>query len=172
MWRRRELLGVMGTGAAGLAIMATRSAAQPPEGHTSLHDPKHSQMLKECEEACGHCEATCNTAFHHCITQAAAGKTPHARMAQFAADCAAFCNLSATMIARSSSLMGESCRSCAEACRRCAEECLSAQTDDMMKACVTACQRCEESCRNMVRAMGGEHRQERESNRPTERRPS
>ena len=80
-------------------------------------------MLKECDEACGHCEATCNATFHHCITQAAAGKAEHAKMAQMVIDCAAFCTLSAAMIARHSSLMVESCRACAEACRRCAVEC-------------------------------------------------
>jgi len=46
-------------------------------------------------------------------------------MAHMVVDCAAFCNLSAAMIARHSSLMVESCRACAEACRRCAQECAS-----------------------------------------------
>jgi len=122
-------------------------------------------MLKECDEACGHCEAACNAMFHHCISLASQGKTAHAKMGQMAVDCAAFCALSATMIARHSALMIESCRACAEACRRCADECASPDTDEMMKACVTACRRCEESCRNMVRAMGGEHGHERGSER-------
>jgi hypothetical protein len=169
MWRRRELFGVLGTGAAGLAIMATRSEAQAVGGQTGVHDPRHAEMLKNCEEACGHCEATCNTTFHHCLRQAAAGKTQHATMAQMVVDCAAFCNLSAAMIARHSALMIEACRACAEACRRCAEECGSSDTDEMMKTCVTACRRCEESCRNMVR-MGGEHRPEHPSERPAPRR--
>jgi hypothetical protein len=157
MWRRRELLGALGTGAAGLAVLANRPEAQAAAGQAPRHDPRHAEALKNCEEACGHCEATCNTTFHHCITQAAAGKTPHATMAQMVADCAAFCNLSAVMIARHSPLMVESCRACAEACRRCAQECSSSDADDLMKTCVTACRRCEESCRNMVRVMGGEH---------------
>ncbi len=115
MWKRREMLGVLGTGAAGLALLTNRSeaaAGQAPasgDAHAN-HDPRHAEMLKECDEACGHCEAACNAAFHHCISQAAAGKSEHAKMAQLVIDCAAFCTLSATMISRHSSLMIESCR--------------------------------------------------------------
>jgi len=168
MWRRRELLAVLGTGAAGLSIMANRSEAASEEGHAHGHDSKHAGMLKACEEACGHCEATCEATFHHCITLAAEGKAQHAKMAQMVADCGAFCALSAAMIGRHSSLMVTSCRACAEACHRCAEECASADADEMMKACITACQRCEESCRSMVRAMGDEHGHE--PKRPAQRR--
>jgi hypothetical protein len=162
MWNRREVFGVLGTGAAGFALLTHRSEAgddplaQAGDKHAG-HDPRHAAMLRECDEACGHCEATCNAAFHHCITQAAAGKAEHAKMAQLVVDCAAFCTLSAAMIARHSSLMTESCRACAEACHRCAEECTASSGDEMMKACAAACKRCEESCRNMVKAMGGEH---------------
>lgn len=150
MWNRRELLGVLGTGTAGLALLTGRSEAGDDEHG---HDARHSGMLKECAEACGHCEAACNEAFHHCVAQAAAGKAEHARMAQMVVDCAAFCTLSAAMIARHSQLMTESCRACAEACRRCAEEC-SSGAHDVMKSCVESCKRCEASCRNMVKAMG------------------
>ena len=171
MWRRRELLGALGTGAAGLTWAASR--AEAAQVQAPVPQPKHSghgQMLKECAEACGHCEATCNETFHHCLMLAGQGKTQHAKMAQMVADCAAFCALSAAMIARHSALMVESCRACGEACRRCAEECGSSDVDEMMKTCITACRRCEESCRNMVRAMGGGHRHEHESERPAERR--
>lgn len=160
MWKRRELIGVLGTGAAGLAFSVNRieAAGQAPgikEDHAG-HDPRHAAIMKECDEACGHCEAACNMAFHHCISLAASGKSEHAKMAQMVIDCAAFCTLSAAMIARHSSLMSESCRACAEACRRCADECASVASDEMMKACATACRKCEESCRNMIRIMGGE----------------
>jgi hypothetical protein len=166
MWKRREMLGVLGTGAAGLALLTDRSEAAAGQAPTSGdphagHDPRHAAMLKECDEACGHCEATCNAMFHHCISLAAAGKSEHAKMAQLVIDCAAFCTLSASMISRHSSLMIESCRACAEACRRCAEECGSAQADAMMKTCAAACKRCEESCRKMVHVMGGEHHHEK-----------
>jgi hypothetical protein len=169
MWRRRELLGVLGTGAAGLSILASRSQGEAVDDEkTHAHDPKHAHMLKECAEACGHCEAACNEMFHHCLGLAASGKTQHAKMAQMVIDCAAFCTLSAAMIARHSPLMIESCRACAEACRRCAEECGSSDIDEMTKACITACRHCEESCRKMVLAMGGGH--EHETGRPGQRR--
>src|SRR5262249_41409125 len=111
--RRRELLGSIGTSAAGLAIMATSAQAGSTEAQTGLHDPKQEQMWRECDEGCGHWEAPCNASFHHCISLAAAGKTHHAKMAQIVADCAAFCNLSAVLIARHSPLLVESCRACA-----------------------------------------------------------
>jgi len=162
MWNRRELLGVLGTGAAGLALLTNRSeagdeqVAPAADGHHA-HDGPHSAMMKECAEACGHCEAACNEAFHHCVAQAGAGKAEHARMAQMVIDCAAFCNLSATLITRHSPLMVESCRACEAACRQCAEHCSHSASDEVMKNCVEACKKCEESCRKMVAAMGGEH---------------
>lgn len=161
MWNRRELLGVVGTGAAGLALLTNRSEAGDDKDH---HAAGHStNMLKECAEACGHCEAACNEAFHHCISQAGTGKAEHARMAQMVIDCAAFCTLSAAMIARHSPLMVDSCRACEEACRKCAQECASA-SHDVMKSCVESCKKCAESCHNMVKAMGGEHHHEGRSN--------
>ena len=160
MWNRREMLGVLGTGAAGVALLANRSevgaaAIGTADGEPVTHEM--SAMLRECDEACGHCEAACNQAFHHCITQAAAGKTEHTKLAQVVIDCAAFCALSAAMISRHSSFMIDSCHACGEVCRRCAEACGSSASDEIMKNCVAACKRCEESCRNMVKAMGGEH---------------
>jgi hypothetical protein len=152
MWRRRDILGALGTGAAGLALVANK--AQAFDQASGGDDPKHAGMAKSCCDACGNCAEACNKAFHHCIEQASAGKPRHAKMAQMVADCAAFCALSATMISRHSMLMTLSCRACADACRRCAQECATLDTDIDMRICVDACQRCEESCRNMVKAMG------------------
>jgi predicted xylose isomerase-like sugar epimerase len=157
MWRRRELLGALGTGAAGLAFLSNYSEVAAADDKSGEHDHKHAEMLKECAEACGHCAATCNAMFHHCLRLAAEGKAHHAKMAQYVIDCGAFCTLSAAMISRHSPLMAESCRACAEACRACAEVCNTADADEMTKKCVESCRRCEQSCRNMVKAMGGEH---------------
>jgi len=154
MWKRRDLLGALGTGAAGLALLARNSAAATDDSEKS--SSKHAAMMKDCYEACDHCAAACQKAFHHCITQASSGKLSHARMAQTAADCAAFCSLSADLLARHSAFMALSCQACGEACRRCAQECESFANDPPMKACMAACQKCEESCRNMVRMMGAD----------------
>jgi len=152
MWRRREILGALGTGVAGLALVANKTEAS--DRQSAEDDPKHAGMKKSCCDACGDCANACNKAFHHCVEQASAGKPRHAKMAQTVADCAAFCALSAEMISRNSMMMALSCRACADACRRCAAECESFDTDIDMKICSDACQRCEESCRNMVKAMG------------------
>jgi len=154
MWRRREILSALATGAAGVALAANRTDAA--DDGSSEGDAKHKAMMKSCCDACGECARACNTAFHHCVEQAAGGKLPHARMAQITADCAAFCELSAKLISRHSTLMPLSCRACADACRRCAQDCATLDTDLEMKTCVDACSRCEESCRNMVKTMGTE----------------
>jgi len=152
MWRRREVLGALGTGVAGLAFVVNKTEAS--DRQSGEDDPKHAGMTKSCCDACGDCANACNKAFHHCLEQASAGKARHAKMAQTVADCAAFCALSAEMISRHSMMMTMSCRACADACRRCAQECETFDTDIDMKICLDACQRCEESCRNMVKAMG------------------
>lgn len=152
MWSRREILGLLGAGTAGMALVGGNTEAR--EQTSGSHDPKHAGLKKSCCDACGECADACNKAFHHGLEQAAAGKSPYARLAQTVADCAAFCALSAQMISRQSTMMTLSCRACADACRRCAQECESFDTDLEVKLCAEACQRCEESCRNMVKAMG------------------
>jgi len=154
MWRRREILGALGTGAAGLALALNKTeAGDQPSGDD---DPKHAGMKRACCDACGACAEACNKAFHHSLEQSSAGKPRYAKLAQTVADCAAFCSLSAEMIARHSMMMTLSCRACADACRRCAQECETFDTDLDVKLCTEACQRCEESCRNMVKTMGAE----------------
>jgi hypothetical protein len=152
MWKRRELLGALGTGAATLALLPTATA----RANSALDDSdaKNAAMKKSCCDACGDCAEACNKAYHYCLEQASAGKTRHAKIAQTLADCAAFCDLSATLISRQSALMAFSCRGCADACHRCAQDCESFDTEVDVKICFDACQRCEESCRNMVKAMG------------------
>ena len=151
MWRRRDVLGALGTSAGGMALLAGTAAVADGSDDSNS---KHAAMMRDCDEACGHCEAACQKAFHHCINQAASGKPNHAKMAQTTADCAAFCSLSAELIARESAFMVLSCQACAQACSQCAGECESFANDPLMKACMTACQKCEETCRNMVRMMG------------------
>lgn len=169
MWNRREWLSALAAGTAGTVTLAGRSAAgdSGPAQATGAagHDSPHAAMMKECIEACGHCEAACDEAFHHCITQAAAGKSEHARMAQMVIDCAAFCTLSAAIMARHSPLMILSCHACGEACQKCAEECGSADHGEIMKHCVQACRACAESCRKMVQMMGGAHHHEGDAGR-------
>jgi hypothetical protein len=151
MWKRRELLCALATGAAGLSVVGSRAdAAQAGSGDD---EHKHAAIMKTCCDICSDCAKACNKAFHHCLTQAALGKQQHAKMAQTVVDCADFCALSAKLISRESAMMALSCGACADACQRCAQEC-AALADPEMKECLAACTRCEESCRNMLKAMG------------------
>jgi hypothetical protein len=160
--KRRDAMGLLGAGATGLAFAAGQRIAladEPPSGkhdHAHEHDPKHQQMIEECLAACSACETACEKAFHHCLGKTAeGGGMAHAKSAHMALDCASFCNLSATLIARHSPLMNISCEACADACQQCAKACEeTAESNPVMKECIAACRKCEESCRSMVKAMG------------------
>jgi hypothetical protein len=91
---RREVLSVLGAGAASLVAMSQGTAMAQHEGHTH-RDKAHEDCLKACEA----CERSCNETFHHCYMQVAAGKKEHARALHLVADCAKFCDLSADLIA-------------------------------------------------------------------------
>ena len=51
---RRELLGVLGAGAVGLATLSRATAADPEDHHH--HDKAH----EDCMKACGECARSCN----------------------------------------------------------------------------------------------------------------
>jgi hypothetical protein len=144
---RRELLGVLGTTAAGVLAVTGRAA-----GANQGHHP--SEGHAECLKACQNCARSCNETFHHCCEQVAEGKKEHAKALRLVADCARFCDLSSDMIASSSPLMVYSCGACAEACKACAAECDKFEASEM-KDCAKACDACEKTCRAMVQAMGG-----------------
>jgi hypothetical protein len=152
MRTRRELLGALGIGTATLALLPT--ASSKAEHALDDSDAKNAAMRHSCCDSCSECATACNKAYHYCLDKAASGQPRHAKIAQVLADCAAFCDLSATLISRQSTLMAFSCRACADACRQCGQDCASFDTELDVKMCFDACQRCEESCRNMVKAMG------------------
>jgi hypothetical protein len=144
---RRELLGVLGATAAGLAAVTGGRAGAAQGGH---HDKVHEDCLKACQD----CAKACDETFHHCYRQVAEGRREHAKALHLASDCAAFCGLSACMVARNSPLMVHACAACAEACKDCAAECDKFDSAEM-KACAKSCRDCEQACREMVKAMGG-----------------
>jgi len=138
---RRELLGVLGAGAAGLATMGGGTARAAAEGHE--HDG-HFKTLADCAR-------TCNAASHHCLEQLTKGGAHaehHAKAHEAAMDCQAFCTLTATLMARSSPMAKYAHQACADACRDCAKACEGHQ-DEIMKECVKACLDCEKMCRSM-----------------------
>ena len=148
---RREMLGMMGAGAAGLAALSGREALGQQEGHGKL-DAVH----KECLEACSDCSKTCDMTFHHCYTQVAEGKREHAKPLHFVADCAGFCALSACNVAKHSPLMAYSCEACAEACKATLAV-VSTFDSPEMKDAAKSLARCEKSCRAMLESMGHQH---------------
>lgn len=147
---RREMLGVLGVGAVGLAAMSGREAVA--QGASSQLDSVH----KECLEACSDCAKACDMAYHHCLMQVAEGKRDHAKPLRYAADCAGFCALASCNIAKHSPLMAFSCDACGDACKETLAV-LSKFDSDEMKAAVKALTRCEKACEAMVEAMGHHH---------------
>ena len=151
---RRELLGVLGAGAVGLAAFAP-GGVRGDEDHEGHH---HDKIHEDCMKACGECARSCNETANHCLGQLRDGsgdRKIHAQVHALTMDCQAFCVLSATLIARSSDLMQYSCEACADACRDCAEACDKHPASEMVKECAESCRKCERSCRAMVKSMRG-----------------
>jgi hypothetical protein len=146
---RRELLGALTITAAGLVGAIGRVARAD---NVDRLDDVHETCLANCQT----CKRECDEVFHHCSSALAEGKKEYAKALHLVADCAGFCNLSATLIARRSPLMAQSCAACTAACQVCGAECDKLNTP-AMKECALACHRCEEACRAMVKAMGGLH---------------
>ena len=150
---RRELLGVLGTTAAGLATVAGGQAlAQVRKEPEHKHD--QGDIHERCAEACVDCEKECNQGFHHCYRQVQAGKQGHARAMHLCVDCGEICSTSAKLVARMSPLMVHTCAACAESCDDCIAEC-EKLNDPGMKEVVASLRACAQSCREMVKAMGG-----------------
>jgi len=152
---RRELLGVLGAGAVGLAALS-RGETRADEDKSSHHH--HDKVHADCMKACGECAKVCNETASHCLEQLAEGsgdRKVHAKVHELTMDCQDFCILSATLIARDSDLMQYSCEACAEACRCCAEACDKHPASEMVKDCAEKCRTCERACREMVKSMRG-----------------
>jgi hypothetical protein len=151
---RRELLGVLGAGAAGLVALS-QDEVRGAEDHAGHH---HDKAHMDCMKACGECAKACNETAAHCLEQLCEGsgdRKVHAKVHSLTMDCQEFCVLSATLIARGSDLMQYSCEACAEACRCCAEACDKHPAAEIVQACAEACRACEKTCREMVKSMRG-----------------
>ncbi len=113
---RRELLSVLGAGAAGLVAMSGGTANAATEG-------PHDGHIK----TIGECAKVCNEAAHHCLTELKKGggahAEHHAKSHEAAMDCQEFCTLTATLMARSSPMAKYAHQACSDACRDCAAAC-------------------------------------------------
>lgn len=144
---RREMLGLLGAGAAGVSVLAgSRAEAQQQQKqhHDHSQDDAHLKTLGECAKLC-------NQAAAHCLDQLRQGqgdKQHHAKAHELTMDCQAFCALTAALVARHSELTQYMHEACAEACRCCAEECeKSKDSQQIMQECARICRDCEKACR-------------------------
>lgn len=140
--QRRELLGVLGAGAAGWISVIGDDAK----------GAKMDKVHEVCLKACSDCAESCDDTFYQCFLEVGEGKSNFAKALQLTSDCAAFCGLASSMIAKHSPLAIFSCHACAEACKACSAECDKFDAPEM-KACVKACRYCEKTCGEMVHAM-------------------
>ena len=140
---RRQMLGLLGAGAAGLAAPSGGSARA--QDHPHHHDAEHGDCLK----ACLHGAEVCNETFHYSFGHLKDGHVEHARVAELTIDCQDFCKLAAALLARESAQVAHACLACAEACKACVDECAK-HDDAQMKECVAACRACEQACRAMA----------------------
>jgi hypothetical protein len=143
--KRREVLGALGFGLGGAALLGAAEARAQEQHHH--HDKLHVACLK----ACSDCANVCNETFHHCFEQVKDGHQRHYRAAALTMDCHEFCCLTADLIGRESEVIALACRACADVCAKCAEECAKHE-DAQMKECVEACKVCEKACRAMAKA--------------------
>jgi hypothetical protein len=138
---RRELLGVLGAGAAGLVALDGGQARADQEG-------PHDDPIK----TLGECAKICDEAARHCLDEYRHGgkhAEDHTRANKAAMDCRDFCVLAAKLMARKSPMaryahMGAvaACRACAEASEHC--------YDEVMKECARQTRICERMCRRLA----------------------
>jgi hypothetical protein len=138
---RRELLGILGAGAAGLVAMGRGQAHADHEGPPEDHIKILGECAKICSEAASHCLDELRKGGRHA--------EHYAKAHEAAMDCQAFCVLAATLMARRSPVAQYAHPGAAAACRNFAVACEGLQ-DDVMKECVQACRECEEICRRMA----------------------
>jgi hypothetical protein len=137
---RRELLGVLGVGAAGLVALRTSQAHADDE---ETHDDPVKTL--------GECAKLCDEVAHHCLDELRQGGSHadlHDKAHEAAMDCQAFCVLTATLMARKSPVAKYAHLGSAAACANCADACEGRQ-GNIMKECVKICRECEKLCRRL-----------------------
>lgn len=106
----------------------------------------HDQY-QPCIEACQACANACDHCSTACLKEQDVARM--ARCIELDIQCAQFCRLAASAMARGSEFAQAICQLCAEICETCGEEC--AQHDmDHCRDCAQACRQCAEACRQMA----------------------
>jgi len=140
---RREVLTLLGAGAAGVMMSGSAKAADPKDDEKMKEHHAHMKTM-------GECAIICNMTMTHCLNElkreASEDREIHAKAAALTNDCQTFCVQSVTLMARHSPLAVYAHRACADACRDCAEACDKGR-DEHMKKCAEICRECERACR-------------------------
>ncbi len=145
---RRELLSLLGVGAAGVMLGGTARAADDKD-HKD-HDHGDMKAHHEHMKVMGECAIICNMTSAHCLKEAVKEdckeRELHAKAAAITNDCQTFCVQAVTLMARHSALAPHAHKACADACRDCAAVCDKGD-DEVMKKCAEICRACEKACR-------------------------
>lgn len=107
----------------------------------------YSSLYESCIQACSNCAWACETCTASCLREDNAQAM--ARCIELNMDCAAFCKLAATLMARESDYAMAFCKQCAEVCHACGEECARHEADHC-QSCAQACRSCAEECERMA----------------------
>lgn len=101
--------------------------------------------LNNCVTACNHC-------FAACLDEADVKMMTNCIKLDM--DCAAICQLTASLIARGSKHGQHLLKECAEICNACADECQKHGENGMQHCmdCADACRECSEACAEMEHA--------------------
>lgn len=104
---------------------------------------------EQCIRACYACAVACDHCAASCLSEGQANIM--STCIQRDIDCAAFCRMTAAMVARDGPLLGEVSALCAGLCDVCAAECARHDAAHC-QACAQACRSCAEACRAMSAA--------------------
>lgn len=161
MMERREMLGLVGAGAAGFWSAGALGAVagqegEKHEGHQGKegkdHQGKEGELGGDHEhmKIVGECAAICNLTMIHCVKklkeEGGKNREAHAKAVIYTNDCHGFCGHHLVLMVRHSPLGHYMTQACADACRDCAKVCDEGD-DEMMKKCAEVCRECEKACR-------------------------
>ena len=140
---RREMLGALGTTAAGLVVVTGVSSAGAQE------KPEDMSAHDKAAKACADCLLECSKCMRHYVQQLAEGKKEYAKAAELCCDCRACCACAAECCR--GPMAHTMCEACAKCCDDCAAECEKIASDEVLKACAKSCRACAEACRAMMK---------------------
>ena len=145
---RREMLGLMGAGAAGL--LATGGGVARADHERGKHD-EHIEMLGKCAKHCAEAASHCLDA----LCKGEGNREAHAKSLEMAAGCKEFCSMTAGLLACDNPLKQYAFEGCGHACRDCAAACEKARGGRVMQECAKMCRKCAECCEKLCKEHAG-----------------